>query len=203
MGKLISIVGNSGVGKTTLAGALQGVGDYFVGLEEHTTRPFHDLCASDPERYGLANQFDFLLLRVEQEQVIRQQPRPGLVDGGLDMDFWGFAHLFHHKGILSAAEFLLCQRFYHAVRALTPPPDLLIFLDAPPEVVLERYRLRGRGHELTQADDLHQLDVFLRRWLAEQVVGNTAVVHLNATTDQYLQPPSLQQLHHTIQTHLA
>lgn len=206
MGKLISIVGNSGVGKTTLAGALQGVGDYFVGLEEHTTRPFHNLCVTNPTRYALPNQLDFLLFRAEQEQVLRQQSRPALVDGGLDVDFWLFTHLLRHHGHLTPAEFALCQRFYSLTRTLLPPPNLILFLDAPPALAAERYRQRNRPGEVTQLADLVLLDSFLHRWLAEVVAvewETTAVVHLDATNPDYLTPTALQQLHHTIQNHLA
>ena len=205
MSKLITIVGNSGVGKTTLVHALQEMGDYFVGLEEHATRPFHNLCVSDPTRYALPNQLDFLLFRAEQEQGLRQQAQPALVDGGLDMDFKVFTHLLHHHGHLTRAEFSLCQRFYTLTRSHLPPPDLILFLDAPPTLAAERYRQRNRPGELTQLADLVLLDGFLRHWLAQvaEKSVSTAVVHLDATRDNYLPPPHLHQLHHTIQTHIG
>ncbi len=205
MNKLITIVGNAGVGKTTLVQALQEMGGYFVGLEEHATRPFHNLCVTDPAHYALPNQLDFLLFRAEQEQVLRQQARPALVDGGLDIDFWGFTHLLQHHGHLTPAEFALCQRFYTLTRIHLPPPDLILFLDAPPALVAERYRQRNRPGELTQLADLLTLDNLLRRWLGQvtEKRGATAVVHLDATRNNYLQPPHLHQLHHTIQTRIA
>jgi deoxyadenosine/deoxycytidine kinase len=203
MGKLITIVGNSGVGKTTLVQALHTMGGYFVGLEEgeQTPRPFHDLCLADPRRYALANQLDFLLGRAQQEQALRQQPLPGLIDGGLDVDFWGFTQLLHHRGGLSDAEFTLCQRFYQFARTLAPPPEIILFLSAPPELVAARYRQRNRPQELAQLADLPLLDGFLRAWVAQVQSENTAVViTLPAHTPDYLQPHALQQLHQTLQS---
>jgi deoxyadenosine/deoxycytidine kinase len=201
MGKLVTIAGNSGVGKTTLVHALREVGDYFVALEEHDTRPFHDLCVQHPKQYALANQLDFLLLRAEQEQVIRQQTQPGLVDGGLEVDYWGFCHLFHHKGLLTPADFSLCQRFYRHLRALSPQPDLIIYLEAPPTAVVQRFKQRHRKLELTETDDLIQLDFFLHQWLETTAVA--PVLTLDATSDSYLRPLELQTLHQTIEHHLT
>ena len=99
MGKLITIVGNSGVGKTTLAAELCRRASFAVGLEQHTERPFQALMAADPRRYALANQVDYLLLRAEQERAIRARPEPGLVDGGLDLDFYGLLACFASKAI--------------------------------------------------------------------------------------------------------
>ncbi len=114
-----------------------------TGLEQHSERPFQRALADDlrtgrGRRYALANQIDYLLLRAEQEQEIRSQPEVGLVDGGLDEDFFIFTHGFHANGILDDAEFALCARFHRFVRAVQPEPELFILLDAPVEVLAQR-----------------------------------------------------------------
>jgi deoxyadenosine/deoxycytidine kinase len=111
MGKLIAVVGASGVGKTSLVKALTQTGNFAVAFEQHTERPFQALFKRDPQ-YGLANQLDYLLYRTEQEKEIRSSGNIGLVDGGLDLDFQGFTRLFHARGLLSDLEFDLCHRFY-------------------------------------------------------------------------------------------
>ncbi|MEW5940639.1 MAG: hypothetical protein AB1750_13295, partial [Chloroflexota bacterium] len=100
MSTLISIVGASGVGKTSLARALSSRSDFALGLESHVERPFQALFQRDP-RHALANQLDFLLFRAEQERDLRSGPRPAIVDGGLDLDFHGFSRLFHARGWLT------------------------------------------------------------------------------------------------------
>ena len=96
MGKLIVVVGSTGVGKTTLVRALCKQGLFVTGLEEHNEQPFQRILKTDA-RYALANQLDYLLLRAEQERHLRQSPQTGLMDGGLEMDFHGFTRLFHAR----------------------------------------------------------------------------------------------------------
>src|SRR5512134_3252917 len=117
MGKLIVIVGPSGVGKTTLVRALAQAYPFETAFEQHLERPFQSLFKQD-KRYALANQMDYLLYRAEQERVLRAAPQTGLVDGGLDLDFHGFTRLFHARGLLTDAEFDLCQRLYELLRGL-------------------------------------------------------------------------------------
>ncbi|MGA2112787.1 MAG: deoxynucleoside kinase [Anaerolineales bacterium] len=165
MGKLISVVGNSGVGKTTLTQALARNGRWVTGVEQHRERPFQESFAHDLHRFGLANQLDYLLFRAEQELAIRQGAVPGIQDGGLDLDFQVFTRLFHFKGYLSDPEFSLCERLYLVLRATLPPPDLILRLTAPLELLTQRYRQRGRAFEIAKQEDLPIMERLLGEWL--------------------------------------
>ena len=134
MAGIISFIGVSGVGKTSLVRALQTHGDFALGLESHAERPFQADFKRDP-RYALANQIDFLLYRAEQERDLRADPRPALVDGGLDLDFHGFTRLFHARGWLTDPEFDLVRRLYAWTRERLPFLDLIVHLTASDETV--------------------------------------------------------------------
>jgi deoxyadenosine/deoxycytidine kinase len=192
MGRVIVIVGNSGVGKTTLAAALFRLRPFAVGLEQHAERPFQAFMAADPPRYALVNQVDYLLLRAEQERIIRNDPATGLIDGGLDLDFHGFTRLFHHKGYLSDAEFALLERLYTDLRALLGPPDLILYLTAPLSVVEARYAGRGRVLEIAQRDDLARMEQLVAEWVASMTA--TPIIHIDAAPDDFCRPERLGTL---------
>ena len=181
MGKVIVIVGNSGVGKTTLCAALSAARPFATGLEQHAERPFQALMAADRRRYALANQVDYLLLRAEQERALRAGPRPGLIDGGLDLDYHGFTHLFHARGYLDEAEFALCGRLYATLRGLLGPPDLILYLTAPLPVVAARYAARGRPLEIARRDDLALMDGYVRAWIG--ALAGTPLVTVDAAAE--------------------
>ena len=187
MSKLITFVGVSGVGKTTLARVLAAAGDFATGFEQHDTRPFQHLCDQD-KRYTLHNQVDYFLLRAEQERALRADPRPALLDGGLDVDFHGFARLFHKRGYLSDDEYALCERLYTQLRLALPLPNLVVYLTASDEVIRQRLAARNRVNIAT-ADDAALVKEYLEDWLGELPKENVLkfdVSNCNSTYDDIL-----------------
>lgn len=191
---LIALVGNTGVGKTSLARALCAAHPFATGLEQHTERPFQALFKTD-RRYALANQLDYLLLRAEQERSLRAQPLPALIDGGLEQDFYGFTQLFHFRGMLSTAETALLQRLYETLRACLPPPDLFIHLYADFDTLHARLAARDRINIATP-QDLTLLDSLLTRWL--DGVDPSRVLRLNVSRAAPDYGDIVPQLLHTI-----
>ena len=165
MGKLISIVGASGVGKTALVHALAKNQIFQTAYEQHTERPFQALFKQD-KKYALANQMDYLLLRAEQEKALRRSTSQiGLIDGGLDLDFHGFTRLFLSRNLLSQPEYDLCQRLYTLIRETLPQPELIVRLNADIETVNSRMVSRQRIN-IASAADTALFNSFLEEWFA-------------------------------------
>ena len=150
------------------------------------------LFSADPRKYGLPNQIDYFLFRAEQERTIREAPHIGLTDGGLDLDYFLFARLFHQKGYLDAREFELCKRLYFTLRASLPSPDIFINLQVPLDVLEARWRQRARqiDAEISTIDDLPVLQEFLDEYLGQ--VHPHSLITLNATEDIQLEELTLQ-----------
>ncbi len=195
MGKLIVVVGATGVGKTALVKALNKQGLFSVGLEQHAERPFQQVFKADPH-YALPNQLDYLLMRAEQEQLLRQSPRTGLMDGGLEMDFHGFTCLFRYHEWLTEAEFDLCERFYKLIRSFLPPPDLIIYLTASPDVISHRLASRKRIN-IADPGDIPKLSSLLDNWVSSLPPDH--LIKLDVSENDYgyrqLLPSLLNRLH--------
>jgi deoxyadenosine/deoxycytidine kinase len=197
MGALITLIGNSGVGKTTLTHLLQARGQFYVGFEQHEERPFQKLFSKYLRRYAFSNQVDYLLFRAEQEYLIRQSPIAGILDGGLDQDFHVFTSLFFEKGYLSRDEFRLCERLYFLLRQMLPSPEVIIYLTAPLDVIAERFARRGRSLEIAQIEDLHRMQNTIDRWIRS--CDNSQIVRIDAGHDDPTYSAMLEPLFQQIQ----
>lgn len=180
MNKLIVIVGASGAGKTTLMQALCKQHNFAFAYEQHEERPFQKLFKQDAN-YALANQLDYLIHKAEQERELRQRDKPALMDGGLDLDFYGFTRLFHTHNWLSDLDFDLCRRFHSLIRSVLPPPDLIVVLSADETVIQQRLASRDRIN-IASGEDAKLLEQFINEWI--ESVDESKVLKLNVSNEE-------------------
>ena len=176
MGKLVAVVGNTGVGKTTFVAELCRRVDFTSALEQHEERPFQELFSQDHQKYALANQVDYLLLRARQEKYIRLSNPTGVQDGGLDQDYYIFTKLFYQKGYLTQSEFVICQRMHILIRDFLPPPELIVWLKAPVDLIQDRFQERDRRLSIAQVEDLRAIENLLHAWLGGKPAGELIII---------------------------
>lgn len=142
--KYIVVEGPIGVGKTTLARRLAESFAAELLLEEPEQNPFLARYYENPRAHALSTQLYFLLQRARQIQGLRQADlfaRVRVADYLMDKDRI-FAEL-----TLEADELALYQQVYMQLVGEPLPPDLVIYLQAPVDVLQERIAIRGIGYE--------------------------------------------------------
>ncbi len=200
MSTLIAIIGNCGSGKTALTKRLSEHYGFVPLLEQHTERPFQTEFQSELKTYALANQFDYLLFRAEQELALRQTDRVGIADGGLDQDFYIFTRLFHRKGFLDDREYALCETLYRTLRRTLPPLTLLIRLTSPLDVLVQRRRRRTRELDIVTDADLPTIDELIDAWMRDNTVP---VITFDTSQDDPDYSATIAPLLHNLEQHLS
>jgi deoxyguanosine kinase len=148
--RYIVVEGPIGVGKTSLARRLsERLGTSLV-LEKPHENPFLPRFYQDMARYALPTQLFFLFQRVNQVRELAQLDlfnQTTVADFLLDKDAI-FARL-----TLSPEELNLYQRIFDALRPQAPRPDLVVYLQAQPDTLIERVRRRGVDFERAISED--------------------------------------------------
>jgi len=142
--RYVVVEGPIGAGKTSLARVLaQHVGGEEL-FERPEDNPFLERFYGDMPRFALATQLTFLFQRADQLSGVGQFDMFRQLTVGdflLDKD-----PLFARLN-LSDAEYLLYEKVYSHLKPQTPTPDLVIYLQAPVDTLIERVHRRGVDFE--------------------------------------------------------
>jgi deoxyguanosine kinase len=142
--RYIVVEGPIGIGKTTLARLLAEEWQARMVLEQVDDNPFLRRFYDDPEKYAFQAQMFFLLTRYRQQQELAQQE---LFRQSLIADYlFAKDHIFAQIN-LASDELALYRQLFHLLGTRIPKPDLVVYLQARPDVLLARLRKRARDYE--------------------------------------------------------
>ena len=136
----IAVEGPIGVGKTTLAKRLAESFNYSTLLEKPEENPFLEGFYKNRRQNALATQLFFLFQRSKQIQEVRQQDMFAPVRIA---DFLIEKDRLFARANLDDNEFNLYEQVYSQITIDSPKPDLVIYLQAPIDVLMDRILERG------------------------------------------------------------
>ena len=147
----ITIEGNIGAGKTTLANLLSKHYNARLVLEEFADNPFLPKFYEKPEQYAFPVELFFMAERFKQLKELLQQK--DMFQQLTVSDYLFTKCLLFAKVTLPDDEFRLYQRLFDIIHQQLVQPDLLIYLHSPVEKLQANIKKRNRPYEQNIQDD--------------------------------------------------
>lgn len=165
--KFVVVAGNIGVGKSTLVKLLCARLKWKPFYEPVTENPYLADFYRDMQAWSFQSQIFFLAHRLRIHRKLVDHPTSAIQDRSVYEDAEVFACNLHEQGLMSERDYATYRELYEVLTAFLPPPDLVVYLRASVETLLERISLRGREYEREITPDyLARLDALYHRWLS-------------------------------------
>src|SRR3954467_8207996 len=143
--KFITIEGNIGVGKTTLAQVLSKKLNARLILEEFADNPFLPRFYENPDQYAFPLELFFMAERYKQ---LKELVHTGDLFQSVTISDYLFTKcLLFAKVNLPDQEFRLYQKLFEIIHHQLVQPDILIYLHAPVQKLQQNIRKRNRSYE--------------------------------------------------------
>lgn len=147
----ITIEGNIGAGKTTLAHLLSKHYNARLILEEFADNPFLPKFYENPGQYAFPLELFFMAERFKQQKEFLQQK--DMFQNLTISDYLFTKCLLFAKVTLPDDEFRLYQRLFEIINQQLTKPDLLIYLHSPVSKLQKNIKNRNRSYEQNIPDE--------------------------------------------------
>ncbi len=173
--RYIVIEGPIGVGKTSLAGRLAGSLGADLLLEQAEQNPFLERFYRNPKQGALPAQLHFLFQRSQQLAALRQAD---LFETARVADYLFDKDRLFARLTLDEAEYNLYDQVHTRLGVEAPTPDLVVYLQAPVDVLLERIARRRRPSEqMLERSYLERLNQAYARFFHEYDAAPLLIVN--------------------------
>jgi len=193
-GCFLAIAGNIGVGKTELTTRLSAELGWMAYYEPVIQNPYLDDFYADMSRWSFHLQIYFLSERFKAQVQIGASALPFIQDRTIYEDAEIFARTLHDQGSMTDVDYRNYTSLFHVLVSFLRKPDLIIYLKASPDVLMERIARRGRASEQSISRDYiarlnRAYDDWMRRARAEGEVLeiDTDTVRLQGETPAFSQ----------------
>ncbi len=165
-GLFVAIAGNIGAGKSTLTGMLSETFGWEPFYEANAENPYLADFYQDMERWSFHSQVFFLGKRLEHHHQLILHPGSVVQDRTVYEDAEIFARNLYEQGNMVARDYDAYRRLYEAISAFLPPPDLMIYLEANVDTLMEHIKRRGRDYERNISPEyLSRLNRLYNEWI--------------------------------------
>lgn len=162
----IAIAGNIGAGKSALVGLLAdrlGWTPFYEALDEN---PYLADFYQDMRAWGFHSQVFFLSKRLRHHRRLLDHPSSAIQDRSIYEDAEIFAKNLYRQGQMSDRDYGAYRELYEVLTLYLPPPDLVVYLRAGTETLINRIHLRGRDYERDISPDyLARLNSLYDEWI--------------------------------------
>jgi deoxyadenosine/deoxycytidine kinase len=161
--RFVAIAGNVGVGKSTLTELLSRQLNWLPFPEAVDDNPYLADFYADMRRWSFHSQIFFLSRRLRHHRQLLDHPSSVIQDRSVYEDAEIFAHNLYRQGHMDDRDYRSYRELYEVLTTFLPPPDLVVYLRASVDTLLDRIRRRGRDYErdisrayLAQLNELYE-----------------------------------------------
>jgi len=181
MNHYVAIAGNIGVGKTTITQKIADALGWKAYFEPVIDNPYLDPFYKDMNTWSFHLQIYFLAKRFESQREISQSPVSCIQDRTIYEDVEIFARTLHRQKHMSPQDFETYHDLFHGMVSYLRPPDLILYLRADVEQLVQRINKRGREMEKSISQDyLKELNNAYEGW-SERAVKICPVCIIDTT----------------------
>jgi deoxyadenosine/deoxycytidine kinase len=160
--RFVAVAGNIGVGKSTL-------------VEKLGWKPFYEPVGDNPyladfyedmQTWGFHSQIFFLTRRLRMHRMLSEHPTSAIQDRTVYEDAEVFASNLSLQGHISDRDFETYRELYQVLTSFLPAPDLVVYLKADVQTLLDRIAMRGRDYERSIPESyLGRLNDLYNAWI--------------------------------------
>ncbi len=147
----ITIEGNIGAGKTTLATSLSNEFNARLILEQFADNSFLPKFYEQPDKYAFPLELSFLDERYHQ--LKNELSKQDIFKPKIITDYYFLKSLIFAKANLDEDEYALYSKLFHIINDSLPKPDLFVYLYQNIERLQENIKKRGRTYEQKISDE--------------------------------------------------